>query len=923
MIHPLRNVRPEETRLVRGAFVTLWGILAGHSVLETARDALFLGSLPPSRLPWVYLAIAFVSVLLMQLQGRLSVGKGNRRVLGSLLLGSGLVTAGLWSLLDAEHPWVLYAIYVWTGAFATMVVTRFWMTVENVFTVTQAKRVFAVIGAGAVAGAISGSALARALAELVEPRQFLLVASGLIAATGLLPLLVLREEEENPGGEDVPHYTGRLMWRSSLRMIAERPYVKRLSGMVVLSTVVLTLVDYLFKSIVATHLEPEQLPGFFATTYLVLNLLSLLLQLTVVGSLLRAFGLHRVLGLTPFLLALASALLVVVYTLSPLLLLLPALALKGIDGSLRHSLHRTALETLFVPLSRQIREQVKTFVDVLGQRGGQALASLFILVVVALPAPEALIGVTVVVLCVAWIRVAGDLRRHYLDLFRDALSATATSTRLEFPELDMASLETLIARLNSENDMEVQAALDLLAEQERVHLVPALILYHPSPAVVIRALELFTEHRREETLPILTRIADHEDARVRAAVLRARAVLAPDVNRQLKEFLDDPSPVVRATALVTLVAADWIQGHEAEKALRAIAGDASPEESQALVQSIQHQPHPIHASLLVEFAARDDRELLPDVARAMRAVRDERFIDPLIAMLPVRAVRSEARQALVALGAPALHALDAVLGDEERPQDVRRHVPRTISRFEPTAAAPVLMKHALEADDGLVRFKILRALGSLRRREPDLPLDDDVLRQGIERTLRGSLRLLDWRDALRRGAEEDPARATVVHELLLHTLEHKEHHAKERLFRLLGLLHPEEDFERIYRGLDSERAVERASSHELIEAVLQPPLRDALLGFVDHLPDAERLRRGAAYYAPRRWAYEEVLSAFLERGSLGLRCISMYHVGELGLGAFRPRLEALLEVGPEVQRQVVRRALELMEHPETERIGSE
>ena len=38
-----------------------------------------------------------------------------------------------------------------------------------------------------------------------------------------------------------------------------------------------------------------------------------------------------------------------------------------------------------MPLSRAVRDQVKTFIDVIGQRGGQAVASLLILLVVSLP----------------------------------------------------------------------------------------------------------------------------------------------------------------------------------------------------------------------------------------------------------------------------------------------------------------------------------------------------------------------------------------------------------------------------------------------------------------------------------------------------------------------------------------------------------
>lgn len=468
------HVRPAERRLVYGATVTLFGILTGHALLETARDALFLGELPASRLPWVYFLIAFASIALTQVQSRLQIAGSSRRVLAALLAGSALVTTGLWFLLGhgSAHA-VLYALYVWAGVFATLVVTRFWMVVQDVFTVIQAKRVFAIIGAGSVTGAIVGSGLARALSDLVDPRHFLLFASGILLLTGLLPLVLLGADDESRGRER--ERRGRasgLVWRRALRTTLRRPYLKRLLGLVLVSTIALTLVDYLFKSIVAQQLEADELASFFATTYLTLNLLSLLLQVTVVSTLMRAFGLHRALGLTPFLLVIGAAVLMVVYTLSPLLLLVPALALKGVDGSLRHSLHRTSLETLFVPLSQSVREEVKTFIDVMGQRGGQALGSVLILAAVMVPGSEMILAAGVIALSVSWIRIAQDIRRHYLDLFRTTLGERDVIPEVEFPELDLASLEKVIERLNSVNDTEVIAALDVLADQDRLRLVP-------------------------------------------------------------------------------------------------------------------------------------------------------------------------------------------------------------------------------------------------------------------------------------------------------------------------------------------------------------------------------------------------------------------------------------------------------------------
>ena len=48
------DVRPGEGRLVAAAAALLFSTIAGHTLLETARDALFLKELKPSNLALVY-----------------------------------------------------------------------------------------------------------------------------------------------------------------------------------------------------------------------------------------------------------------------------------------------------------------------------------------------------------------------------------------------------------------------------------------------------------------------------------------------------------------------------------------------------------------------------------------------------------------------------------------------------------------------------------------------------------------------------------------------------------------------------------------------------------------------------------------------------------------------------------------------------
>src|SRR4029077_9545986 len=95
MLRRLLDVRPEERRSTTIAFLALFGILAAHTILETARDALFLARLPPSQLPWMYLAMAGVAARLSNWSARRLRGP---RALATLLAGCAAGTLSFWAI---------------------------------------------------------------------------------------------------------------------------------------------------------------------------------------------------------------------------------------------------------------------------------------------------------------------------------------------------------------------------------------------------------------------------------------------------------------------------------------------------------------------------------------------------------------------------------------------------------------------------------------------------------------------------------------------------------------------------------------------------------------------------------------------------------------------------------------------------------
>ena len=589
----------------------------------------------------------------------------------------------------------------------------------------------------------------------------------------------------------------------------------------------------------------------------------------------RALGVSRALAVLPLLVLLSAV------GVAAGAGLVGALLLKITDGSLRPSLNRVGIELLFVPVPEAHRSAAKPAIDVLGARGGQALASVFILAALAVGGGSATIAVAVAVTCVACAGVALSLRPHYLNVFRSAVREGTLLEPAALPPLDLSSLEALFAALNSPDDEEVLAALELLASQGRARLVPALLLYHPSKPVVLRTLTLLGETERADWIPLADRLLAGQDPEIRAAALRARTTARPE-EWALRTASQDESPLVRATALVGLIGS----GSEPEQAwqgLQELAASPSLATRIALVEAIERQPAPAFERVLLQLAESRDERLAVHVARAMAKVSSAAFLPTLVGWLSVREVREAAREALCEHGEQALDALDAALFDpRHRAAGAGAHS----AHDQPVPAAArrcaVLQRHLAAERDGRVRFKILRGLGRIATDHPEVALDDALVREVAARTVEAAIQVLRFRVGLEKGARQVPARATPAHRLLVMLLRDKEIHRIERFFRLLQLRFRGEDVRSIHRGLGNADRRVRAASRELLENLLEEPLRGTLMTLVDDLPPEERLARISGQQQAPDDDYRDLLAQMASVESPSLRSLAAFHAGELG-----------------------------------------
>jgi AAA family ATP:ADP antiporter len=826
----LVDLRPGELPLFLRIFSVLLLTVAGHTLLETARDALFLAELPPRMLALVYVSAAAGMFLVTPLGVRLTRRAGARNALVLSLLFTAV--GALWFRIKEPSEGVVFALYVFGTLSATFLIGQCWLLASTAFTAAQSRRVSGPLAAGGVLGAVAGASLATLLLELAPVRLLLGAAALAYFAAALVATTIATDEPTSrtePGGTPlVP----------ALQAVGRDWFLVRLAVIAALSVAVSVSVDYLFKSRVSSELTVEKLAPFFARYQLALSAGTLVLQLLVAGPVVQRVGVIGLSLTAPVLMAVGGALTALVG--APFGLVV---ALKAVDTALRNSLGRVSSELLWAPVEQQARG--RGVVDQLIARSAQALAGAALLGASmhhAL-ASELLAGAAGA-LALGWLLVGFGLRAPYVERFRRALTRGSVERDFTLAPLDLTSLETVVEALARPQPGDVIAAMNVLAERKRGRLIPALILHHDDEDVLSRALELFGSSERKDWFSLGERLFGHPSPRVRQAAVRAFARAGAHTVLERAENHADAS--VRTFASIYLAK---LRG-------RALEGDPlgwelfredDPEHGlkRAFIESLAAHPTAETTPLLLRFA--ELPALSGAVTRALEQAGDEASIPFLIERLKWPDDRPAARRALVRLGTPALAALERVLGNRNLERRVRIHVPRSVAAFASEEAAALLLETVASEEDGLVRYKALLGLEELAL-QSSLRIDSTAILREITRDALEYLRLFAAKLAL----EKEPAARTRLElVLVIELLEDKLQQSRDRIARFLQVLQRGDDVRAIFGALGSDDRKQHGRAVEFLDALIRNFGRSSrdvaglLRLVVDDMPGAERVRRAA------------------------------------------------------------------------------
>jgi ATP:ADP antiporter, AAA family len=382
------DVRGGEAVTALLLMLNIFLLLASYYLLKTIREPLILASPGGGAEVKSYAAaaIAGILIILVPAYSALASRVSRVRLINFVTLFFIACLLAFFVLSGTGVP-IGVAFFIWVGIFNLMVIAQLWAFANDVYTVDEGKRLFAIVGFGASLGAIAGSFVTGQLVKLYGPYPFMLGAAGLLAICMVLTNMVSSREKrarkETPATGDTASGTDEgLKGRSGFALVFADRYLLLIGILMLLVNLVNTNGEYILgKTVVALYaaahgaaaaggLDAKKVIGeFYGNYFTIVNILAAIIQAFVVSRVLKYFGVRVALLVLPAVALIGYGAMAFVPVLSFIR------GAKIAENSLDYSLQNTTRNALYLPTSREAKYKAKQANDTFFVRFGDVMSA--------------------------------------------------------------------------------------------------------------------------------------------------------------------------------------------------------------------------------------------------------------------------------------------------------------------------------------------------------------------------------------------------------------------------------------------------------------------------------------------------------------------------------------------------------------------
>ncbi len=407
----IAGVEPHEVKAVMVAFVYFFFLMASYFILRPLRDT--MGTVyGVAHLQELFTGTFVLSLIVAPL----FAGLASRITLASFLpwvYGFIAITLVVFFLLFrsvANDRWVAAAFYVWVSSFNLLTISVFWSLMADIFSSSQAKRLFGFVAAGGTIGTISAPAFIALFVDRVGTNTLLLISAAGFTVTAVLVRVLEAEKRKLAERKDaqktsLDHRLGGGPF-DGFALLFRSKYLLMIALFLLLMTTISTVIYFQLADIISREFASRAArTQAYATIDLATNGIAVLVQLFATGRFISRFGVTVGLLLNPIIMVVAF--LAVVF--SPVLIVLGSI--QVIRRFSEYAVAKPSRDMLFTVVDQQSKYKAKNVIDTVVYRFGD-LTSAWLSAAI-LPFGVAGLAVAGIVLAAIWFPIAYMLGKRY------------------------------------------------------------------------------------------------------------------------------------------------------------------------------------------------------------------------------------------------------------------------------------------------------------------------------------------------------------------------------------------------------------------------------------------------------------------------------------------------------------------------------
>ncbi|MCB9259083.1 MAG: hypothetical protein H6612_06955 [Ignavibacteriales bacterium] len=842
-----------EGEYTRTFFMTfyIFLIISANLILKPTVISLFLSEFGIEQLPIAFIFVAVFAAGVITFYSYSLTVASIKVIIKRTLFYSNISFLLFWILLEINFlsGWVLYLFYIWVAVFSVLSASQFWIFANLIFNSREAKRLFGIIGAGAIGGGIFGGYLTSILAELIGSENLILISVFLLSLC--IPIVNFLWKE------NLVHFQSNIKQKKATRLFESHPikliqsskHLTYLALIVGVSVIVARLVEFQFSAVASREiLNEDELTSFFGFWFSNMNIISLLIQLFLTRRIVGMFGV----GTSLFFLPAGIFIGTFAIFISPHLW--AAILIRLSDGSLKQSINKSGMELLALPVPAEIKNQTKSYIDIFVDSIATGIGG-FILIILSSGFDISIryISFGTLILLLIWFYIIIQVKKEYLNSFKIKLEQNKNHSQKSFDISNESVIGGIIKILQNGSDKQILHTLKTIREIQNDAFLPALekLINHPISEIQLETLRNLYFYKSHSYNSEIENLINDPNEEVREEAFHYLFEHAPQDSIELMEkYIFHEDKKIANSALVSLAIEikdniylkekfnlDQLVHEKLENIKQKKYADSEDEKiTIAKVIAIAN----LH-SYLNDFKDLLNDEFTTVVNTSISSLSYlllPEFIPLLINKLENSETSKCAINSLKIYGESALVELENKLLRAATNKQTKLNIIEILGGIGSRNSVNILFD-ALEREDYNLQKEILKSLNSLKQNYPQLKFDWDRVLNKLYNEIKLELEIitsiyLQTQIEIEESNDNKTDKALLLaRKSLITILESRLDVGLERIFRLLGLKYPPQDMIKIYNSIQSSKEEMRANAVDFLDNLLEMNLKKMILPIVE------------------------------------------------------------------------------------------